>query len=197
MALDLRARRIRSAPLLHAARKGVRGAARASGDRSRARLHRGRCGGRRRPVRPAFAVLRSSDRSRRTTTQDTAGDYDASRNERPHNVPDFVPYGIPGNVSDGVPDRFTIRVRNGIAVKGGQHFSTLGLVPSLVSMSALLGSGLGSFCSTLDLPQHRLPRSLGLRVGASLAKVLADMLTRRRSRRAEVLRAAAGGGLKC
>jgi len=83
-------------------------------------LHRGRCGGRRCPVRSAFAVLRSSDRSRRATTQDTASDYDASRNDRPHDVPDGIPDGIPDNVSDnvsdGVPDRFTIRVRDGVSV---------------------------------------------------------------------------------
>ena len=153
---DIRAHRIRFAPLLFAWRKGIREAARAPFRRSRTRVHRGRRSRSRCLVRAALPVLRITDRSSNATAKDFASDYPeyhASRDDGP----DSVPNGIP----DSVPDRFTISISDSIAVKASQHFSTLPASPG------------GS--SALQL---------------SYAQALADWLTRRRSRRAEMLRGA-------
>jgi hypothetical protein len=136
-------------------------------------LHRGRCGCRRCPVRSVFAVLRSSDRSRRATTQDTAGDYDASRNDRPHDVP----VGIPDNVSDGVPDRFTIRVRDGVSVIFSK--SARSGFASACQHFGFVGEWLGFVLLYVRFGPASDATELALRAEASLAKVLADMLTRR------------------
>jgi hypothetical protein len=141
VALDLRAHRFRRAALLHAARKSVREDARASGPRSRARVHRRRCSCCRYIVRASVPVLRSADRSCGAAAQDIAGDYPkyhASGDDRTDRISDIVPHGVP----NGIPDSFTVRLCDGIAVKAFQlaGFASLSarsaLRASLVSMSA-------------------------------------------------------------
>ena len=123
MALDLRAHRFRRATLLHAARKGVREDARASGPRSRARVHRRRCSCCRYIVRASVPVLRSADRSCWAAAQDIAGDgpkYHASGDDRPDRISDIVSGIVSGIISDivpnGVPDRFTVRLCDGVSI---------------------------------------------------------------------------------
>ena len=126
MALDIRVRRFRRAPLLHAARKGVREAARASGPRSRARVRRCRCSCCRCVVRAAVPVLRNTDRSCGAAAQDIAGDYPryhASRDDRPDGISDIVSDIVSDGFSDGVPDRFTVRFCDGVSLRASQHFS--------------------------------------------------------------------------
>ena len=115
MAFDIRVRRFRRAPLLHAARKGVREAARASGPRSRARVHRCRCSCCRYIVRAAVPVLRSTDRSCGAAAQDIAGDcpkYHASGDDRPDGISDIVSDGVP----NGIAERFTVRLCDGVPI---------------------------------------------------------------------------------
>ena len=138
MALDIRVRRFRRAPLLHAARKGVREAARASGPRSRARVRRCRCSCCRCVVRAAVPVLRNTDRSCGAAAQDIAGDYPRdhpSRDDRPDGISDIVSYGVPDIVSygvpdgvpddipDDIPDRFTFCFCDGVSVRASQPVS--------------------------------------------------------------------------
>jgi hypothetical protein len=137
VALDLRAHRFRRAALLHAARKGVREDARASGPRSRARVHRRRCSCCRYIVRASVPVLRSADRSCEAAAQDIAGDYPkypASGDDRTDHVSDGVPNGVP----NGVSDSFTVRLCDGIAVKAFQHAGFASL--SARRLAALGGS---------------------------------------------------------
>ena len=123
MALDLRAHHFRRAALLHAGRKGVREAARASGLRSRARVHRRRCGCCRCIVRAAVPVLRSADRSCGAAAQDIAGDgpkYHASGDDRPDRISDIVSGIVSDCVPHSVPDRFTVSLCDGDAVRACQ-----------------------------------------------------------------------------
>ena len=123
MALDMRARRFRRAPLLHAARKGVREAARASGPRSRARVHRCRCSCCRYIVRAAVPVLRSTDRSCGAAAQDIAGDCPKYHDDRPDRISDIVSDIVSDGVPNGIPDRFTVRLCDGVAVRAFQLVS--------------------------------------------------------------------------
>jgi hypothetical protein len=123
VALDLRARRFRRAPLLHAGRKGIRAAARASGPHSRARVHCCRCGCCRCVLRIAVPVLRNTDRSRGAAARDTAGDHHASGDYGPDTASDDISNIIPNGLPNGISDRFTLSVRDGVAVKASQHVS--------------------------------------------------------------------------
>jgi len=86
-------------------------------------VHRRRCGCCRCIVRAAVPVLRSADRSCGAAAQDIAGDgpkYHASGDDRPDRISDIVS----GIVSDGlphrVPDRFTVSLCDGDAVRACQ-----------------------------------------------------------------------------
>ena len=156
MALDLRAHRFRRAALLPAARKSVREDARASGPRSRARVHRRRCSCCRYIVRASVPVLRSADRSCGAAAQDIAGDYPkyhASGDDRTDHVSDRVSDGVP----NGVSDSFTVRLCDGIAVKAFQHAGFASL--SARRLAALGGSQHFSKLS-LSLPTRVEPTAV-------------------------------------
>jgi hypothetical protein len=112
VALDLRAHHFRRVALLHAARKGVREAARASIPSSRARVHRCRCSCCRYIVRAAVPVLRSTDRSCGAAAQDITGDCPKYHDDRPDRISDIVSDGV----TNGIPDRFTVRLCDGVPI---------------------------------------------------------------------------------
>jgi hypothetical protein len=156
VALDLRAHRFRRAALLHAARKGVREDARASGPRSRARVHRRRCSCCRYIVRASVPVLRSADRSCGAAAQDIAGDYPkyhASGDARTDHVSDRVSDGVP----NGVSDSFTVRLCDGIAVKAFQH---AGFASLSARRLAALGGSQHFSKSSLSLPTRVEPTAV-------------------------------------
>jgi hypothetical protein len=156
VALDLRAHRFRRAALLHAARKGVREDARASGPRSRARVHRRRCSCCRYIVRASVPVLRSADRSCGAAAQDIAGDYPkyhASGDDRTDHVSDRVSDGVP----NGVSDSFTVRLCDGIAVKAFQH---AGFASLSARRLAALGGSQHFSKSSLGLPTRVEPTAV-------------------------------------
>jgi hypothetical protein len=120
VALDFRPHCFRRAALLHAARQGVREAARASSHRSRARVHSRRCGCCRYTVSADISVLRSTARYCGAAAQDIAGDYPkyhTSGDDRTDRISDIASDGVP----NGIPDRFTVRLCDGVAVKAFQH----------------------------------------------------------------------------
>src|SRR5215212_6842007 len=122
VAVVIRARRLCFAPLLHAWRKGFRVGARASGRRSRARVHGGRRSRRSYVVRAPLPVLRNTDRLSSAAAQDPAGDharYHASRDDRSESIS----YGI----AHSLPDRLTLRFCDCVAVRAFQHAPPFGL----------------------------------------------------------------------
>jgi hypothetical protein len=169
VALDLRAHRFRRAALLHAGRKGVREAARASGPRSCARVHRCRCSCCRYIVRAAVPVLRSTDRSYGAAAQDIAGDcpkYHASGDDRPDGISDIVSDGVP----NGIPDRFTLSVCDSLSLRAGQHVSNSACQPRP-------RGGLAPSCGNIPRTLPRLRRCFDSAEVLRAAKRRADLLT--------------------
>jgi hypothetical protein len=182
VALDIRARRFRRAPLLHAARKGVGVAARASGHRSRARVHRCRFGCCRCVVRAAVPVLRNTDRSCGAATQYITGDdprYHASGDDRPNGISDIVP--------NCIPNSFTLCVRDSVTLRASQHAARF----RQAAFSTLPSAACQHFSRVVGLTRGsgEAPRHVFSRDGASSRTDEADMLTSggRRPERADML----------
>jgi hypothetical protein len=79
-------------------------------------VHRCRFGCCRCVVRSAVPILRITDRSCGTAAQYIAADdpkYHASGDDRPDGISDIVPHGVP----NGIPDRFSLCVRDGVSLK--------------------------------------------------------------------------------
>ena len=85
-------------------------------------MHRRRCGRCRHIVRAAVPVLRNADRSSEPAAQDTAGDYPeyhAPGDDRPDPTSDIDS----DDALNGIPDRFTLGVRDSLPPIALQHFS--------------------------------------------------------------------------
>jgi hypothetical protein len=83
-------------------------------------VHSRRCSRRRYTVSAAIPVLRSTARSCGAAAQDIAGDYPeyhASGDDRTDRISDIVSDSVP----NGVSDRFTVRLCDGVAVKAFRH----------------------------------------------------------------------------